>query len=279
MFVPEWLVVLIACGTAVAICFVWKAGRRKSSSRWPEGRPNTRQTNDEQEQAHRDFVANVSHELRTPVSIIKGFSETLIDDYENLSEKQRRKFLSKIQRNSERLNSLIEDLLSLARLEALDVTLDRKNLDLSELIGQIGEDFQTKLGDGGPAISVDLPDSPLMISGDAEKLISVFENLIENAIVHAENLSTIKVQAKMDADGQHVACRIEDDGQGIPEKELERLFERFYRLEKSRSRERGGTGLGLSIVREVIEAHQGEVVAQSRLGKGSVFSFRFPAST
>ncbi len=175
MFVPEWLVVLIACGTAVAICFVWKAGRRKSSSRWPEGRPNTRQTNDEQEQAHRDFVANVSHELRTPVSIIKGFSETLIDDYENLSEKQRRKFLSKIQRNSERLNSLIEDLLSLARLDAQDVALDKQKLNLSELINQIGEDFKSSLQKDNPRLCIDLPTEPLEISGDSEKLISVFE--------------------------------------------------------------------------------------------------------
>ena len=102
---------------------------------------------------------------------------------------------------------------------------------------------------------------------------------MENATVHAENLTTINIQASVDLTGELVVCKIQDDGEGIPEEDLDRLFERFYRLDKGRSRERGGTGLGLSIVREIIEAHGGDIVVQSKLGEGSVFSFRFPIAS
>ena len=213
------------------------------------------------------------------MSIIKGFSETLIEDYESLGEKQKKKFLNKILRNSQRLNSLVEDLLALARLDAQDVALDKQKLNLSELINQIGEDFKSSLQKDNPRLCIDLPTEPLEISGDSEKLISVFENLIENAAAHAESLTTITIQAKLDPSEKSVVCQIKDDGQGIPEGQLDRLFERFYRLEKGRSRERGGTGLGLSIVHEIIEAHGGDIVVQSKLGEGSVFSFRFPIAS
>jgi len=279
MFVPLWLIGLLACALLIGLFAVWKTVRKKEKSLWGEGRPGTRQSKNEQEQARRDFVANVSHELRTPVSIIKGFSETLIEDYESLGEKQKSNFLRKIHRNSQRLNSLVEDLLDLSRLDAQDVALEKQTLNLSDLINQIGEDFKSRLEKGTPNLCIDLPTEPLQISGDAEKLISVFENLIENATVHAENLTTIKIRANLDSTGELVVCKIEDDGEGIPEEELDRLFERFYRLDKGRSRERGGTGLGLSIVREIIEAHGGDIVVQSKLGEGSVFSFRLPTAS
>jgi len=279
MFVPFWLIGLLAFGILVLSIAAWKTLRKKEGSLWSEGRPVNRQSKDDQEKTRRDFVANVSHELRTPVSIIKGFSETLIEDYESLGEKQKKNFLNKILRNSQRLNSLVEDLLSLARLDAQDIALDKQTLNLSDLIKQIGEDFKSRLKKDSPNLCIDIPTEPLEISGDSEKLISVFENLIENATVHAENLTTIKIRANLDSTGELVVCKIEDDGQGIPEEKLDRLFERFYRLDKGRSRERGGTGLGLSIVREIIEAHGGDIVVQSKLGEGSVFSFRFPIAS
>ena len=279
MFVPFWLIGLLAFGILTVLWVAWKTLRKKEGSLWSEGRPATRPSKDQQEKTRRDFVANVSHELRTPVSIIKGFSETLIEDYESLGEKQKKNFLNKILRNSQRLHSLVEDLLALARLDAQDVTLDKQKLNLSELINQIGEDFKSTLKKDNPRLCIDLPTEPLEISGDSEKLISVFENLIENAAVHAESLTTITIQAKLDPSEKSVVCQIKDDGQGIPEGQLDRLFERFYRLDKGRSRERGGTGLGLSIVREIIEAHGGDIVVQSKLGEGSVFSFRFPIAS
>ena len=279
MFVDVWLFVLLGCFLLAGLFAFWRIFRKKEQSIWAKGGPGIRQSRDEQEQVRRDFVANVSHELRTPVSIIKGFSETLIEDYQSLSEKQKKNFLLKIQRNSKRLNSLVEDLLSLARLEALDVTLEKQTVDLSNLINQIGEDFKSRLQKDTPRLCIDLPNEPLLISGDPEKVISVFENLIENATVHAEDLTTITIQANLEATRESVVCMIKDDGRGIPEEELDRLFERFYRLDKGRSRERGGTGLGLSIVREIIEAHGGDIVVQSKLGVGSVFSFRFPIAS
>jgi signal transduction histidine kinase len=279
MFVPVWLLVLLAFGMLVLSFVAWKTLRKKEGSLWSEGRPVNRQSKDDQEKTRRDFVANVSHELRTPVSIIKGFSETLIEDYESLGEKQKKNFLNKILRNSQRLNSLVEDLLSLARLDAQDIALDKQTLNLSDLIKQIGEDFKSRLEKDTPSLCIDLPTEPLEISGDSEKLISVFENLIENATVHAETLTTITIQARLDPVDKKVVCQIKDDGRGIPEEKLDRLFERFYRLDKGRSRERGGTGLGLSIVREIIEAHGGDIVVQSKLGEGSVFSFRFPIAS
>ena len=278
MFIPIWLIGLLACILPAGLFAVWRTVRKKEQSLWGKGRPGTKQSSDQQEKTRRDFVANVSHELRTPVSIIKGFSETLIEDYESLSEKQKKNFLNKILRNSQRLNSLVEDLLSLARLDAQDITLEKQTLNLSDLINQIGEDFKSRLKKDNPRLCIDLPTEPLEISGDPEKLISVFENLIENATVHAESLTTITIQARLDPVDKKVVCQIKDDGRGIPEEKLDRLFERFYRLDKGRSRERGGTGLGLSIVREIIEAHGGEIVVQSKLGEGSVFSFRFPAT-
>ena len=213
------------------------------------------------------------------MSIIKGFSETLIEDYESLGEKQKKNFLNKILRNSQRLHSLVEDLLALARLDAQDVALEKQTLNLSDLINQIGEDFKSSLQKDNPRLCIDLPTESLEIYGDSEKLISVFENLIENAAVHAESLTTITIQARLHPVDKKVVCQIKDDGQGIPEGQLDRLFERFYRLDKGRSRERGGTGLGLSIVREIIEAHGGDIVVQSKLGEGSVFSFRFPIAS
>ena len=279
MFVPFWLIGLLAFGILVLSIAARKTLRKKEGSLWSEGRPATRPSKDEQEKTRRDFVANVSHELRTPVSIIKGFSETLIEDYESLGEKQKKNFLNKILRNSQRLHSLVEDLLALARLDAQDVALEKQTLNLSDLINQIGEDFKSSLQKDNPRLCIDLPTEPLEISGDSEKLISVFENLIENAAVHAESLTTITIQARLHPVDKKVVCQIKDDGQGIPEGQLDRLFERFYRLDKGRSRERGGTGLGLSIVREIIEAHGGDIVVQSKLGEGSVFSFRFPIAS
>ena len=134
MFVPFWLIGLLAFGILTVFWVAWKTLRKKEGSLWSEGRPATRPSKDEQEKTRRDFVANVSHELRTPVSIIKGFSETLIEDYESLGEKQKKNFLNKILRNSQRLHSLVEDLLALARLDAQDVHGDHRRLSRVEAV-------------------------------------------------------------------------------------------------------------------------------------------------
>ena len=279
MFIPFWLILLLGFLFLTGLISAWRLGRSRGKSRWSVSHPNFKLSKNDDERKRIDFVANASHELRTPVSIIKGFAESLLEDFEILSKDQKKDFLIKIQRNSLRLNVLVEDLLSLARLGSKAHGNVRQNLDLSELIQQVVENFQVRAQESGTSFSIDLPDENLKLLGDKESLISVFENLLENALVHADNLTLIRVRARHDKKSRSLVCSVEDNGQGIPPNDLARLFERFYRVDKGRSRKRGGTGLGLSIVREVIEAHKGEVFAQSKLGKGSVFSFRLPKSS
>lgn len=229
---------------------------------------------DEQERKRRDFVANVSHELRTPVSIIKGFSETLLEDYDSLEESDRKKFLEKIHRNAGRLSALVEDLLSLARLDSPSADFQKNDCNLRVLIERATEDFKSRKGENFAKLITRLPDEEILVHGDEERLLSVFENLLENASVHAQGLTRILIS--LEGEDGFCVCKIEDDGQGIDEEDLHRVFDRFYRVDKGRSRERGGTGLGLSIVREVVEAHGGNVRVRSQRGKGSTFMIRLP---
>ena len=273
---PLWAVGLLVILFFGGIAFAWRLGRSRGKRNWPTARPQPREPKNKEELARRDFVANVSHELRTPVSIIKGFSDSLIEDYPDLKEKQKKDFLEKIQRNAQRLHALVEDLLALATLERAEPSLKLEKLDFYALLRSAVENgigSQTRLP---TPIALDIPEEELIIQADVQKLVSLIENLVENASLHAEGVTQIKVRARKESSAPYVLCSIEDNGQGIPEEELSRLFERFYRVDKGRSRERGGTGLGLSIAREVVEAHGGEISASSLQGKGTSFSFRIP---
>ena len=225
----------------------------------------------------RDFVANVSHELRTPVSIIKGFSETLLEDFENIKEKKRKDFLEKINRNANRLHSLIEDLLLLAQFDGNPNSLKLQTIDLTKTIREVVEECKSRWDPQELNVLLDLPNFEVPITVDPQKMISVFENLLENAFNHAKELSRITIRLKIIEKHTIALCEIEDDGQTtIAPAEIEKLFERFYRVDKSRSRARGGTGLGLSIVKDIIEAHNGQIVAkQSKIG-GLIFTFKLP---
>ena len=233
------------------------------------------QTNEED--YRRDFVANVSHELRTPVSIIKGFSETLLEDFENVKEKKRKDFLEKINRNANRLHSLIEDLLLLAQFDGNPNSLKLQTIDLTKTIREVVEECKSRWNPQELNVLLDLPNFEVPITVDPQKIISVFENLLENAFNHAKELSRITIRLKIIEKHTIALCEIEDDGQTtIAPAEIEKLFERFYRVDKSRSRARGGTGLGLSIVKDIIEAHNGQIVAkQSKIG-GLIFTFKLP---
>ena len=233
------------------------------------------QTNEED--YRRDFVANVSHELRTPVSIIKGFSETLLEDFENVKEKKRKDFLEKINRNANRLHSLIEDLLLLAQFDGNPNSLKLQTIDLTKTIREVVEECKSRWNPQELNVLLDLPNFEVPITVDPQKMISVFENLLENAFNHAKELSRITIRLKIIEKHTIALCEIEDDGQTtIAPAEIEKLFERFYRVDKSRSRARGGTGLGLSIVKDIIEAHNGQIVAkQSKIG-GLIFTFKLP---
>jgi len=276
---PLWAVGLLVILFFGGITLAWRFGRSRGKRNWPTARPQPREPKNKEELARRDFVANVSHELRTPVSIIKGFSDSLIEDYPDLKEKQKKDFLEKIQRNAQRLHALVEDLLALATLERAEPSLKLEKVDFYSLLRSTVENGIGSQTRPLTPIALDIPAEELMIQADIQKLVSLIENLVENASLHAEGVTEIKVRARKESSSPYVLCSIEDNGQGIPEEELSRLFERFYRVDKGRSRERGGTGLGLSIAREVVEAHGGEISASSLQGKGTSFSFRLPTLT
>ena len=230
-----------------------------------------------EEDYRRDFVANVSHELRTPVSIIKGFSETLLEDFENIKEKKRKDFLEKINRNANRLHSLIEDLLLLAQFDGNPNSLKLQTIDLTTTIREVVEECKSRWNPQELKVLLDLPNFEVPITVDPQKMISVFENLLENAFNHAKELSRITIRLKIIEKHTIALCEIEDDGQTtIAPAEIEKLFERFYRVDKSRSRARGGTGLGLSIVKDIIEAHNGHIVAKQSKSGGLIFTFKLP---
>jgi two-component system, OmpR family, phosphate regulon sensor histidine kinase PhoR len=276
MSVPIWIFVLLVIGASYGIYAVIKSLTTSKQESWPRNTPQKRELQDKDEQTRRDFVANVSHELRTPVSIIKGFADSLIEDYDDLKDEKRKHFLSKIQKNAERLNTLVEDLLELAKLEKPQTTLSMESLDLSKLVRSIEEEFLQRKENPLPKFLLKCPTSPVITQADPVKLVSVFENLIDNAMIHAEGLSYLLVRIKEDTKKNQIICEIEDDGIGISQEDQEMLFERFYRVEKGRSRMRGGTGLGLSIAREIIEAHNGEISIRSKTGQGAIFSFKIP---
>jgi len=276
MSVPIWIFVLLVIGASYGIYAVIKSLTTSKQESWLRNTPQKRELQDKDEQTRRDFVANVSHELRTPVSIIKGFADSLIEDYDDLKDEKRKHFLSKIQKNAERLNTLVEDLLELAKLEKPQTTLSMESLDLSKLVRSIEEEFLQRKENPLPKFLLKCPTSPVITQADPVKLVSVFENLIDNAMIHAEGLSYLLVRIKEDTKKNQIICEIEDDGIGISREDQEMLFERFYRVEKGRSRMRGGTGLGLSIAREIIEAHNGEISIRSKTGQGAIFSFKIP---
>lgn len=221
------------------------------------------------EQTRKDFVANVSHELKTPVTSIKGFTETLLDgameDKETLES-----FLSIILKESDRLQSLIYDLLELSKIENEGFSLSIQPVNLILVLQE-----SISIGGGkaaGKEISIQFekPSDKLMIEGDIYRLKQVFINLISNAVSYTPNGGSITIAIEEKA--KKVMIHVQDTGMGIEEAEIPRIFERFYRVNKARDRNSGGTGLGLAIVKHLMEAHKGKVTVKSKVGQGSIFS-------
>ena len=239
------------------------------------------------ENARKEFVANVSHELRTPLSLIKGYSETLIDGAKDNPEVALR-FLRTIERNADRLKLLIEDLLTISELESGRVTLNLQMVDLRTVVDRVLDDFKSRASIKNVNLVNETP--ALQISADTIRLEQVFGNLIDNAIKYGRQNGTVKIGARLlpraadepdEGNNSHngkpeIELSVQDDGPGIPADALPRVFERFYRVDKARSREQGGTGLGLSIVKHVVQAHGGRVWATSELGRGTTFFFTLP---
>ena len=223
-----------------------------------------------------DFVANVSHELRTPLTIIKGFSETLVDDYDSLSEEAKRRFTNKIKNNSERLHLLVEDLLTLSRLESQPDQLDYSVQDFDQLLNEIKESYTSRLNESKQRIEVDFDSEISPFAFDRHRINQVFDNLLENVFRYASEFTLLRLSADLSEDKSYIICKVSDDGPGIPQKSLPHLFERFYRVDKGRSKEKGGTGLGLSILKHIILLHGGVVRAESTVGEGTTIIFSLP---
>jgi len=224
------------------------------------------------ERTREEFVANVSHELRTPLSLIKGYVETLLDGAKDNPEVAT-KFLQTIQRNSERLQFLIEDLLTISELESGRLKMNLQSVQLRSLVERVLEDFKTQAESRRVELKNDVPD--LTARGDSDRLQQVLGNLIGNALKYGRNGGHINVSGHL-LNGSSIELCVKDDGPGIPTESLERIFERFYRVDKARSREQGGTGLGLSIVKHIVQSHGGKVWAKSELGQGAAFYFTLP---
>ena len=226
------------------------------------------------ERTREEFVANVSHELRTPLSLIKGYVETLLDGARNNPEVVER-FLRIIERNTQRLDLLIQDLLTISALESGRVKLNLQPVVLRPLAEKVLADLKKPAEAKEVNLLNELPD--LTVTGDASRLEQVFANLVDNAIKYGRAQGTVIVGGRK-AETNKMEVFVRDDGPGIPPESLDRIFERFYRVDKARSREQGGTGLGLSIVKHIVQNHGGEVWAKSESGKGTTFFFTLPAA-
>jgi two-component system phosphate regulon sensor histidine kinase PhoR len=223
------------------------------------------------DQIRRDFVANVSHELRTPLTAIRGYVEALSEGDANAEESRR--FLDIIARHTQRMERLVKDLLRLARLDAGQETLDITECDTRKLVQGVVADLSSTLDERGQKVEVDI-DAAATLNADPAKLHDVLRNLIINASTYSPEHTTIRVNASP-ADS-HVSLSVSDEGPGIPDEDLARVFERFYRVDKSRVRDPGGTGLGLAIVKHLVELHGGEVRAENRPEGGTRVTLILP---
>jgi len=219
------------------------------------------------EQVRRDFVANVGHELRTPLASIKGFAETLRDGVE---------FLRTIEEHADRMSKLVDDLLDLSAIESGHRMPRFETVELSSLCADVARQLSPQAEEAGVRLNILAMDAVPRVRADRDQLRQILTNLIDNAIKYNERGGLVEISAERWRDGARVTVR--DTGLGIPDADLSRVFERFYRVDKARSRDAGGTGLGLSIVKHLVEAHGGEISVESRQPGGSSFRFSLPVA-
>lgn len=222
------------------------------------------------ENTRREFVANASHELRTPLSMIKGYVETLLDGAKDDPQAIKR-FLPTIAKHTDRLTHVVEDLLSLSRLESEGDTLDLSAVNLSDIVAGVSDELTPKATNQKIDIYNQL-DTALGLQADEPRLRQVFFNLLENAVKYSGEGKQVNVSGNQVKEGFLEIC-VADNGNGIPQHALDRIFERFYRVDKSRSRESGDTGLGLAIVKHIVQLHGGTVWCESTVGEGTKFYF------
>jgi two-component system phosphate regulon sensor histidine kinase PhoR len=231
------------------------------------------------ERARQDFFGNVSHELKTPVTAIRGAIETIVDDPE-MPDDVRLRFLDGARRHAMRLSALVTDLLALARLEGDPRELQRSAVDVADVVGEVLAAAEAGAGRRGIVFELEIASvegaPTFSIDADEEAVRQAISNLVDNAVAHSDDDSAVRVRLLQQ--GGMVEIAVEDTGAGIPAESLERVFERFYRVDAARSRARGGTGIGLSIVKHVAQAHGGSASVASQPGVGSTFWLRLPVS-
>lgn len=229
------------------------------------------------EASRREFVANVSHELRTPLTTIKSYTEAL-EDGAMQDPELGPKFASVIQNQTERMIRLVTDLLHLSRLDSKEAYLHRQPTGVMEMLEEVVDRFSFQMQEKGIEPSVVVENGADTVWVDRDQVDRVLDNLISNAMKYTPEGGDgkIAIEARATEDGKMLAISVQDNGIGIPKKDLDRIFERFYRVDKARSRNMGGTGLGLSIAREIVRAHGGSISLQSELGKGTTVTFTLP---
>ena len=225
--------------------------------------------------ARREFVANVSHELRTPLTNIRSYTETLLDAAGDIPLETEKQFLGVISSESERMARIVTDLLTLSKLDYGRMELRMTRFSLSDLLKKVANAMRLTVQDSGHEMTVEAPDDLPQIVGDRERIEQVVVNILSNAVKYTPSGGHIRLAACALA-GNRVRITVEDDGVGIPAADVPRLFERFYRVDKARSRAAGGTGLGLAIAKEIVEQHEGKIALASEYGKGTTVTITLP---
>lgn len=221
----------------------------------------------------RDFLADVAHELKTPIFSAQGFIHTLLDGALHDKEVSER-FLKKAAKSLDGLENLVKDLIIISQIESGVVKLDFEYLDFSLLTKEVIEQLESNAHRRKTKIRfINSINEPIIVYGDAQRLRQVMTNFIDNAIKYGKDKGEIEVELKVSSGKKKVEVSIKDNGPGISEEHLMRIFERFYRVDKSRSKDTGGTGLGLAIVKHILEAHQSKIDVKSELNKGTKFTF------
>ena len=222
-----------------------------------------------------DFVANASHELKTPITAIRGFAETLIED-EAIERQTQQRFIRKIHGQSIRLSDLVSELLALSRLESNDAAFNTQ-VDLQQIVQRVCDNLQAVAQGHQVILDLDTKGQPIMLLGDENALSQMVTNLVDNAIKYTPAMGHVHVVIEVDA--STALLSIKDDGIGIDEANQERIFERFYRVDKARSQSLGGTGLGLAIVKHIVQSHKGSLKLKSKLNQGSTFVIKIPLAS
>jgi two-component system phosphate regulon sensor histidine kinase PhoR len=223
----------------------------------------------------KEFIADVSHELKTPIFAAQGFVHTLLDGAVN-DKNVRNKFLRKAAKSLDGLDALVHDLLTLSQIETGDIKMHFEHIDLFRLCQDVVELFEEKADKKKINLAFQKTNHKVMVFADRQRITQVVTNLVSNAINYTPEEGTVEIS--FDVGKKNVTTKVSDTGEGIPTQHFSRIFERFYRVEKSRSREKGGTGLGLAIVKHILEGHDTYAEVESTVGKGSVFSFKLPRS-